>query len=372
MQLINAADGYHLWSESYDRDLTDLFALQDDIAQAVVSALKIRLLSGTAPSTRYRTRSSDAYTLYLRGRQLSNLTTPDGFRRAAEAYESALALEPGFAPAWAGLAQANYWMAYWDEKTAEIAEARRRAFAAAEKAVALGPELPEAYAARGVIRCATRHEWRGAKADLERALALSPENPDVLRDYALFALRPFGRTAEAVGVARRLAALDPLNGRAWGTLGTLLTDAGDLREAREVLARSLEVNPEQAFTPYILGVAFLTEHRPADALAAFQRSTSPLRRLTGVAVAQHSLGHATESQAALDELVARFSESGAYRIAVVHAWRGEKDLAFQWLDRASALRDAAFLLVKTDPLLRGLHEDPRFPALLQKSSLPVE
>jgi len=373
VQLINAADGYHLWSETYDRKLTDVFAVQDEIAQSVVQALKLKLLPAQASaSAQRRTDNVEVYTQYLLGRQFSNRLTLDGFRRAADAYRKALAGEPGFAPAWAGLAQATYWIADWSENGTEIAESRQHALDAAEKAVALGPNLADGYAARGVLRSAMRHDWEGGKADFERALSLSPENPDVQRDFALFVLRPVGRLEDAIVAARRSAALDPLNGRAWGTLGSLLVAAGRLQEAHDALNRSLEVNPDQAFTPYWLGVALLLEGQPVAALAEIQRSTSGVRRLTGVALAQHDLGDARASQRALDEVVARYAESGPYRIAVIYAWRGETDRAFAWLDRACAQRDLGIMLLKTDPLLRGLRGDPRYMALLKKLNLPVD
>jgi TolB-like protein/Tfp pilus assembly protein PilF len=373
MQLINVADGYHLWSETYDRKLIDVFAVQDEIAQAVVNALKLKLLPGQAPtSIQHHTGNPEVYTRYLLGRQFSNHTTLDGFRRAAESYEKALELEPEFAPAWAGLAQATYWITDWAESAADISEGHHRALAAAEKAVALGPNLAEAFVARGVVRSATRQDWEGAKEDFQRALALSPESPDVQRDYSLFVLRPLGRAQEAIAAARRSAALDPLNGRAWGALGSLLVGAGQLNEAHEALNRSLEVNPDQTFAPYWLGIALLLEGQPAASLAAFQRSTSELRRLTGVALAQHDLGHAKESQQALDAVLSRYSHGGAYRIAGVYAWRGEKDRAFEWLGRAHAEGDIGFALMKMDPLLRGLRGDPRYAALLKKMNLPLD
>ena len=372
-QLINAADGYHLWSETYDRKLTDVFAVQDEIARAVVVALKLKLLPGQAPTSKqHRTPNPEVYTQYLLGRQFFNRSTLEGYQRAAQAYQKAIAMEPGFAPAWAGLAHATYWIADWGETRAAVSEGQRRALAAAEKAVALDPELAEAYAARGAIRSAAKWDWEGGKADFERALALNPEDADVHIDYSKWVLRALGHLQEAIASARKATALDPLNARAWSTLGALFTCGRQLKEAHEALNRSLEISPEQAFAPMWLGITLMLEGQPAAALAAFARSTSEHYRLEGAGMAHHDLGHARESQQALDQLLARYSHNGAYQIALVYAWRGEKDRAFEWLDRAYAQRDGGLTILKMDPMLRGLRTDPRFASFLKKLNLPPD
>src|SRR5438105_4044927 len=176
-QLINAADGYHLWSETYDRKLTDVFAVQDEIARAVVAALKLKLLPGQAPTSKdHRTSNPEVYTQYLLAKQLFTRDTRDGYIRAAQAFEKAVALDPAFAPAWAGLAVATFWVSDTAETPDAIAEGQRQARAAAEKAVALDPNLAEGYAARGFVRGSVEWDWTGAGADFEHALALSPED----------------------------------------------------------------------------------------------------------------------------------------------------------------------------------------------------
>ena len=372
-QLINAKDGYHLWSETYDRKLTDVFAVQDEIAQAVVAALKLKLLPGQEPNSKlHRTGNPEVYAQYLLGKQLFNRATVDGYRRAAQAFEKALAIEPGFAPAWAGLAHATYWIADSGDTSAAISDGQRRALAAAEKAVALAPDLAEAYSARGAIRSACRWDWSGAKADFERALALSPESAEVLRDYSLFVLRPLGQLQEAIAVSRKAAALDPLNGRVWSSLGSLLVNADQVDEGRVALNRSLEINPEQAFAAAWLGALLMREGKPAEALKMYERSTSAAFRLIGAAIAQYDLGNTEESQRALDTLIAGYSASAAYQIAAIYASRGEKDPAFEWLDRAYAQGDGGLTLLKIDTLMRKLHGDPRWAAFLKKMNLPPD
>jgi len=186
-QLINVADGHHLWSETYDRKLIDVFEVQDEIAQAVVAALKLKLLQAPTSKDR-RTANPEAYNQYLLGRQFYVRHNLDSYRRAAQAYEKALALDPGYAPAWAGLAAATLFRAYEAESAAAVREGKERAFAAAEKAVALGPDLAEGYVARGLVRALAQWDWDGARSDLERALALGPENAQ--RPCAMCAYRP--------------------------------------------------------------------------------------------------------------------------------------------------------------------------------------
>ncbi len=372
-QLISAADGYHLWSETYDRKLTDVFAVQDEIAQAVVDALKLQLLPGQSPTSKaHRTSNPEAYNQYLLGRQLLNLSTRDGFVRAAHAFDKALALEPDFAPAVAGLAIATYWVADSADTAAEIADGQRRAVALAQRAVALDSDLTEAYVARGFIRSAVQFNWAGADADFKRALTLSAESATAHLEYARNVLRSLGRLREAIAETRKAADLDPLNARAFGTLGSLLLASGDLQGMREALGRSLEISPDQAFAGAWLGVGLLIDGKPAEALAAFRKSTAPYFRLSGEASAQHSLGHAAESQRALDELVAKYGHSAAYQIAGVYAWRGEKDRAFAWLERAFAQHDGGLSLIKIDPFLRDLRSDARYTALLRKMNLPLD
>ena len=372
-QLINAADGYHLWSETYDRKLTDVFAVQDDIAQAVVAALKVKLLPGQAPNSRaHRTSDPEVYRQYLLGRQFMRLGNRDGFVRAAQAYQRALAKDPRFAPAIAGLADAEGWVADSAETSDAVAEGQRRAIKLANEAVALDPDLTEAYVARGSVRSVIQWDWPGARADFERALTLSPENADAMLEYASNVLRTLARLREAIATTRRATELDPLNARAWGALGSLYLANGELKLMRDALNRSLEVSPEQTFAGPWLGVGLLVEEKPQEALVAFARSTSESFRLYGAALAQYSLGHPRESQRVLDELIAKHAHDAAYQIAGAYAWRGERDQAFVWLDRASAQHDGGLTLLKIDPVLRGIRHDPRYAAVLKRINLPPD
>lgn len=170
---------------------------------------------------------------------------------------------------------------------------------------------------------------------------------------------------------RKAAEIDPLSSRIWNTLGRVYDAAGEIHLAREALTRSLQIAPESFSGPYHLGTTYLLERQPAAALAVFERAV-PVFRMIGSAMAQHDLGHAKESQLALDAATARYGHIAAFQIAETYAWRGETDQAFEWLERAYLQRDGGLPLVKYSPLLRSLRGDPRYPALLRRLNLPAD
>jgi TolB-like protein/Tfp pilus assembly protein PilF len=358
-QLINVADGYHLWSETYDRQVTELFAMQDEIATAVVVALKLTLLK-IPDSRERRTAVPEAYSHYLLGRRAFLRGSLDDFRSAAGSYQRAIDLDPGYAPAWAGLSAAVYAVAEEAESDQAIAAGFTRARVAAEKAVALGPDLPESFRARGYLRALVAWDWPGAAADLERALALEPENPDALALVASLVLRPAGRLAEAEVLLRRATALDPLNPRLWSSLGSTLLYQGQTAPGRDALNRSLQLSPSQSFTAFNVALSLLLEGRPAEALTITQGSTSEVFRLLGAALAEHDLGHEASWRRLVEQMAGKYAHSDAYQIAEAYAWCGDAELAFRWLDRARAQRDGGLPVLQVDPLFRSLRADPRW------------
>jgi len=369
-QLIDAADGSHLWSETYDRNLDDIFAVQDEIAAAVVAALKLQLLPHhKALSAGYRTGSTAAHTQYLLGRQFFNRTNMDDFRRAVEAYQQAIELDPNYAAAHAGLAVAENELSHDPENTLdEVLAGQQRALAAADRAIAIDPGLSEGYAARGFLRFTINWDWVGAEADLSRAFALDPGSYRTYTCYACF-LASLGRLPEALEINKKATELDPLSADTWFRRSTQLNASGRLIEAREAARRALEISPEHGFAWFNLGVTSLLESNPAAALGEFKRASKG-RREAGVAMAEHDLGHVKASQQALDELVARYALTNAYQIAEVYAWRGERDAGFHWLERAYTQHDGILVQIKFDPLLAKLRDDPRYSAMVRKMGLP--
>jgi TolB-like protein/Tfp pilus assembly protein PilF len=370
VQLIDA-DGYHVWSQTYDHALTGIFDTQDEISRAVVEALKVRLAAPSAEAPRSkRATSPQAYVEYLLGNQFAHRLTYDNYRRALAAYERALALDPNFAPAWAGLALVDFWAAEGAETAAALERAYSRAMAAAEKAIAIDPDLAVAYSARGYLRLAM-FNWQGSRSDLERALALNPNDAHARLHHASL-LASLGRLPEAVAEAQAATELEPLLGRAWSFLGRLYYSSGQLGPARAALERALRIDPEQSYAPLHLAIVSLLEKRPSEALSFASRSSAAAFRLPVEAAALHDLGRQDEADQKLGSLIARFRHFGAYEIADVYAWFGDLPHAFEWLKRASENRDPGLANIKFDVALRNVRGDPRFHEMLRKMDLPLD
>jgi TolB-like protein len=364
VQLIRADNGYHLWSRTYDRDIKDIFKVQDEIAAAVVEVLKAKLAPAQAVAA-YRSSNTEAYNQYLLGKRFHGRGNGDGWRRAIDAFRKAIALDPDYAAAYASLALSEYALA---DSTGDAA-GQKQAMADAERAIILAPQEADGYASRGVLRMNGNWDWNGAEADLQKALALDPASDKVQGNYATL-LERLGRLPEAIAVGRRATEIDPLSAIAWSNLGQYLTFHRDYPGAHEALRRCLEINPESNFGGHHAAILRLLEGNAAEALATARKIGIEAFRLTDVAMAEHSLGHAKESQQALDELIAQHAPDGAYQIAEAVAWRGDRDKAFEWLERGYQQRDGGLSEVKVDLLLDRLHGDPRFKALLKKMNLP--
>jgi TolB-like protein/Tfp pilus assembly protein PilF len=365
-QLIRADNGYHLWSKSYDRDLKDIFKVQDEIANAVVEALKLKLLPAQDAANSHRTANPEAYGEYLIGRQSHSRRTEEGYRRAIGAYHRAIALDPGYGAAYAGLAMSEVLLAESTHDTARFDQA----IMDAEKSVTLAPNLADSYATRGFLRYYRLWDWSGAQEDFAKALALDPGDSSVHVRYSGL-LSALGKLPEATSASKEATDLDPLSTVAWQRLARYYLAAGQFTAARDAIRRALEISPESVGAQNIGGSLQLAEGKAAEALITYQQNTDEPMRLAGCAMAEHALGHANESQHNLDELIAKHSLDSAYFIAEVHAWRGNKSEAFDWLDRAFDRHDNNFFNLKLDPKLASLRGDPRYRALLRKLNLPA-
>jgi TolB-like protein/tetratricopeptide (TPR) repeat protein len=368
-QIVNIADGGHLWSETFDRSEADIFAVQDEVAKAVAQALRVRLLPGSGSAAEgTRTSNPEVYRLYLLGRQQLRTFNQESNARAIASFKQALALEPTYAPAWAGLAHATFLSSATFEADSNVT--RPAVLAAAEKAIALAPGVADGFAVRAELRRAL-FDFAGAHADIDRALSLSPNDANTLVVQARL-LANEGRLAESLKAARRAVDLDPLNAEAWVRLSSVLVGLNDLAGVRTAVAKAEAINGKNNPADYYAVLAELLAKEPAAALEVARRSDLAWVRLTGVAMAQHSLGRAAESQAALDELISGHQREAAYQVAEVYAWRGEQDRALAWLDRAYDQRDTGLGHLTYDPALRLLRGDPRFRALLKKLKLPLD
>ena len=363
VQLVRIDDESHVWSETYERELTRVFAVQDEIAKAVVHAMKVKLSPGNA-RPKPPPRNPEAYTEYLLGRHLFFRWSGEDVASAAKHFERAVALDPEFAPAWAMLSIATTQLDIFAGHA--TIESRERALAAAEKAITLAPDDAAGYVARTFLRQYLMWDWAGAQADVERALVLKQSYLSPHNQHAQL-LGRLGRSRQAIAAAQTATDLDPLNGVYWLHLARAHIGAGNLDLARAALIRCMEINPGMGRSD--MGLVDLLSGSPESALVVYEGIPS----LKGVALAKHDLGRAKESQRALDDLIARHGSTSPCAVAEVYAWRGERDKAFEWLQRAYDQRDLALARsVKANPLLRNLHDDPRWKPFLRKMNLPVD
>lgn len=377
VQLVQVATDSHLWSETYDRELQDIFAVQDDIAQSVVKELRSALLGEKRDSSasasvkaevhaaaKGRGENTDAYQLYLQGRFLVARRTREGTAKGIKYLRRATALAPQYALAWAALAHAQVteaglgWTPY--------GEGHGPAREAAERAVALEPNLAEGHAALGLVRMRFDWDWPGAEASLRRALELAPADADVVL-AAAWVVGSLGRLEESIALCRQAIALDPLNVLGHRYLGFFSQFAGLLEQAEAALKEAFDLNPLGAFTFEHLGQVYLAQGRFAAALAAFKKESDEGLRLLGLSAAYHALGREAQSSATLERLSAL--PVHAFKMARGHAYRGDVDQAFEWLERAYAQHDAGLCNIKPQPLLRNLHGDPRWKRFLNKMGL---
>jgi TolB-like protein/thioredoxin-like negative regulator of GroEL len=365
-QLIRAQDGVQIWSETYNRDFKDVFRVQDDISAAVVAALKIQLLSSPPTVDARSTANTEAYNQYLLGRQFYHRSNVEGFRRAVQSYRKAVELDPDYAAAYAGLSRAELLLAEFTDFGAGV----QRAVAAADKAIALAPNLADGYAARGLVRRFYLLDFVGAQSDLEKAVAIDPGDSNIQAEYG-GALATVGRMPEAEAAFRAAARLDPLSSDAWAGVAGALIKRKQFPAAREALDRALDINSESTIAQVDVAILELAQGRGTEALAAARKIGIDALRLTYVALAEHTLGHANESEQALNELETRFANLLAYQVAEIYAWRGEKAKAYEWLERAYRQHDAGLSYLEGDSFLDELRGDEEFKAFLRKMKLPA-
>jgi TolB-like protein/DNA-binding winged helix-turn-helix (wHTH) protein/tetratricopeptide (TPR) repeat protein len=369
VQLINVSNGFHLWSETYDKQMTDLFDVQDDIARSVVTALQVQLLPGQDEAvTRHRTKSPEAFDLFLTAQKFRRIGGPDNDRRAIAAFERAIALDPEFSTAYGELATVLGGDAEYADSPDQVREGKQRAIEYFSKAIALEPDRAEFYSMRADQLFYTMHDWRGAQRDLETAARLyRRQSNDVLQKQTRL-LAVLGRLDEAIALEQETVRKDPDSTWAWGQLGFHLTAQGRYAEAHQALANAMKFRPDDNHVGYYAGLAWLTEGNAKEAVAAFERSGSVFR-LAGLAAAQFDAGNEAASQEALRTLITRHAPIGAYQVAQAYAWRGEKDKAFEWLERAERQYDAGLAQLKFDPMMRKLHDDPRYKHWLKRLKL---
>jgi eukaryotic-like serine/threonine-protein kinase len=366
-QLIRAADGSNVWSETYDRTLDDVFKVQDEIASAVVKALEVTLLDSAMPKAT-PTHSQEAYSLFLQARALHYRGThPDNLTGIAY-LERALELDPGYAPAWFGLGDALVYD-YVVFGSGSHDEVRRRANEAAENALRLAPDLADAHLLKGRVLCELDWNCPAGEAEMRRAVELEPNNTLGLWQSSVYALVG-DRLEDALRFAERMVAVDAVSWGSYWAMGDVQLRMGRLVDAEASYRKATELSPTSANIHAWFGIALLRQGRPAEALAAIERDPDEGWRRWGRALALNALRRSGEADQELAALTDRFAGSRAWSIGSIHACRGRLDEAFSWLDRAYRQRDGQLPFIKADPCAENLASDPRYKALLRKLNLP--
>jgi adenylate cyclase len=380
-RLTRADTGEELWSENYTRNLKDVFAVQTELAQTIVEQLRGRF-GGADTGTKERiqaevlaaekggTKNVEAHELYLQGRFYENRHSDKSTREALAAYEHAVQLDSRFARAWAGVARTHTWIAgfataggqkVFDEHLAAARDAIARA-------LAIEPNLPDALYARAWLETNFDFNWSAATQTVSKAMALAPADPNVLIAAANLETSR-GNTDRAIEIYRKAVELDPVNAQSRSFLAFGLANSKRFAEARAEYARVVELNSSAPWAHAGLGLSYLLQNKFEEAATEAQADAGEWARLLIVSCARWAQKRVQESDAALNELIKNEAELAAYQIAEANAYRGDKDKAFEWLERARRQRDPGLGDLLRDPLLENLRDDPRWNSFLHTMGL---
>ena len=366
-ELINAADGIELWSRTFDRELKDIFAVQQEIAAAVATSLKVTLLgSEERPVANSPTKNTEAHNAYLLGHYYFQRRNLEDYRKALGYYDQAIRLDPNYALVYAERSEA--WTLIGD-LTGEMKTDWAKARDDAEKAVAIAPGLAEAHAALGWVRFFTEWKFAEGLSELKRAKELSPANPTA-NDLLARVIVYVGKLDEAEKQARQAVELDPLATSPQINLGRVLWFEGKLAEADAVSRKAVELQPNAASSRRWQVLVAIRRGDAETALREAQMEPDDNYRRFLLALAHYARKDRTAADAALADLIAN-KEGVFYQIAEVYAVRGETDKAFEWLQISFDQHDSGTLGLLVDPLLQGLRDDPRYKALVAKMNFPT-
>ena len=370
-QLINTADESHLWSERYDREMTDVFALQDEISQAIVKKLRVRL-AADRPLVKRHTENVEAYNLYLKGRYQLLKFSPEGFAKSKEYYEQAIALDPNYALAWHGLAEFHHASGLFGFMPPKAANTQ--ADQAARKALQLDDLLAEAHAMMGAL-LASEFEWKGAELEFSRALALDPTSEDVWSWYDNNYLAPMKRLDEAIAGFMRAVEMDPLSPFLQFRLGYDYCLKREWNRAIKQCRNALELDPQYYGAHILLGSCYLQTGKHDDAIRAMETQARVAGRsslaMGTLGWAYALTGRAGEASKVLAELQERTQKEyiSFWSFAVIYAGLGEMDKAFDWFGKAIDEHDPLMLHFHIHPNYDSLRSHPRYKALLHRMNL---
>ncbi len=382
-RLTRADSGQELWSENFTRNLKDVFAVQSELAETIVAQVRGQLTGGAAaPADKEKiqaevqaaekggTKNVEAHEYYLQGRFYENRHSEKSAREGLAAYEHAVALDPGFALAWAGVASTHLWLAGFStqggqkELDANLAASRD----AIARALSIEPNLPDALLDRAWIETNFDFNWSAATQTVRKAMALAPADPNMLIAAGNLETA-IGNTDRGIELYRKAVELDPVNVQARSFLAFGLAATKQSAEAHAEYARVVELNSSAPWAHAGLGLAYLLENKFEEAATEAQADAGEWAQLLIVSCARWGQKRVQESDAALNELIKNDAETAAYQIAEAYAYRGEKDKAFEWLERARRQRDPGLQGLRKDPLLTNLHADPRWNAFLHTMGL---
>jgi serine/threonine-protein kinase len=371
--LIKSGDGANVWSETYDRELKDIFAVQSEIAGAVAKQLKVALLGNNGQAAQLPTAATpsnqnvEAYNALLQGNFYYNRSTEEDTRKSIGYYEEAIRLDPRYALAYARLSIAafNLVNGYGSIATEEGKEAIAKARASVRRALDLGPNLAEAHWAQGVVLRNMDFNFAGAEAESRRAFELAPQNPTVINSLANL-MSSLGRLDEAVAFQQRAIALDPLRATSSYNLAGYLTALGRYEEAETAMRKAIELQPQAAQNCERLARIQILRGNPAAAVELAKQETNPFWRTYGLALAYFANGDRAEADAALKKLIDENADAAGSQIAQVYALRKEPEKMFEWLEHAWSTHDPGVTELLTDPFLLTYKDDPRFIAFAQK------
>lgn len=373
-QLINVADGYHLWSQTYDREIKDVFAIQEGIAQAVGEALRVRLASGQKQRLVKRyTDNPEAYRLYLQGRYHFHRPDPEEQKVAIEYFEQSLALDPRYAPALAGMSEAYFRLSH--RGGMPPAEAIGKARQAAKKALAIDEGLGEAHGALAHILGWYDWDHRAAEKEYQRALELNPNDAVTRRFYALYLVRT-GRPDEGLRQMQRALELDPLSSDIGALLARVYMGRLEFDHAVAQCRRVIERDPRSYMAYSIMGTSLAGKQLFAEAKAAAEKACALSGRdpqpLSGLGYTLGAMGAKSEAEKILRELegMSKRRYVSPTHLAVVYMGLGKKDQAIAWLERAYQQRSLWMTNVADDFRFASLHSDPRYTALMKRIGLP--
>ena len=361
-QLIRSTDSSHLWSATFDRAFDNIFAIQDEIAAAVVRELQITLLGEEVPSATIT--NPEAYALYLQGRHLTDQNTAQALEASERLLKQALATDPGFAPAWRQLGSVYRMQEDFGRPRDEALNLAQDAY---EHSLALDPKSASAYASMSLL---ARQKFEFSVADdyLQKALRLMGDS-GFPYGVAASLSRTFGRFEESIEFANKSIELNPVSAAAYSNLGYSSYYASRLDDAASAFRRAISLNPAQFRSYVYLGRVLIAQGALQDALEVIEKTPHHPYRLAGLALAYHAIGDTDASSQALSDLAEGWSEFAAFQIAEVHAFRGDRDAAFEWLEIALQSKDPGLVVLLGNPVFDEMTSDSRYRSLVEELGL---